>query len=118
MAGHAERVTAHMRSRAPKRHHGITVRRKDQRPPKADAELTGRQRHKRARATDDLELNQRIMDSGLWDGQPRSRRSWCALLRDLELHPERLDEIKAKMARNRPAPGAPSGPDTLDEVTA
>jgi hypothetical protein len=107
--GHADRVAEHMRQRQQpsSRPHGVTVRRRDQRPTPTMAELTGGQRHKRWGGEADLALNGRIMDSPLWDGRARSRRSWCALLRELELHPERLDAIKAKMARQT-GPVAPA----------
>jgi hypothetical protein len=117
MEGHAERVAAHMAERAKPsaKPHGVTVRRRDQRPTPTMAELTGAQRHKRLAGVADIELNRRIMDSPLWDNKARSRRSWCALLRELELHPERLDAIRAKMARQT---GATALPEVADEVTA
>lgn len=117
MEGHAERVAAHMaeRQKPSAKPHGVTVRRRNQRPTPTMAELTGAQRHKRLNAQADLDLQMRIMASPLWDNRARSRQSWCALLRDLELHPDRLDAIKARMARQT---GAMPPEPILDEVSA
>ncbi len=85
--------------------HGVKVVRRGSRSPKPvpiDA-LTGAQRLKRWVAEDMLALEKRVQESGLWDGIPRSRRSWCARLRELELHPEREAAIRARIPnRHRP----------------
>lgn len=123
MEGHAERVAEHRRQReqaASRKPHGVTVRRKGERPTPTMAELTGAQRHKRLEAEGNMALNERIMQSPLWDGVPRSRRSWCALLRELELHPDRLERIKAKMAKQaaRHQDERHGPPEIHDEVSA
>jgi hypothetical protein len=41
-------------------------------------------------------FNKRVMASPLWDGVARSRRSWSSRMRELELHPDRLDAIRAR----------------------
>lgn len=59
-------------------------------------ELTGAQRLKRWRGEHTLELDAAFQASPLWDGRALTRRSVCARLRELELHPDRVERIKAR----------------------
>lgn len=99
MREHQDRVAAYEATKPkPQSHHGVKTVRRGARPIKPvpiDA-LTGAQRLKRWLGEDALALERRVQESGLSDGIPRSRQSWCARLRELELHPERRDKIKAR----------------------
>jgi hypothetical protein len=92
MEGHRERVANFERTRPSAR---VPVRR-PRKPYRMTRDLTAAQLRKREKAAHDIDLQKQIMDSGLWDGIPHSRRVWCARLRELELHPERLEQIKAR----------------------
>lgn len=117
LEGHAERVASYEKTKRAEKPtgspHGVKVRRRDQRPEKPMRELTGRQRHKRYAALAAMDLQRRVNESPINDGRIRSRQSWCALLRDLELHPDQVERIKAKMAKQT-AKVIP----ILDEITA
>jgi hypothetical protein len=89
MEGHAERVAAFERTRP-------QGKRRPGKPHRMRQDLTGRQRHKRAYGAAMLDLEDRLKASGLYVGIQLSRRTWCARLRELELHPERHEAIKAR----------------------
>jgi len=58
--------------------------------------LTGAQRLRQWRNEAFMALNDKAMASPLWDGEARSGKSTASRLRELELHPERLDAIRAR----------------------
>lgn len=103
MAGHAARVAAYEASREIY-HETAPLRRAVARPRRevsAEArQFTGAQRLKRWQAESDMALNRRVAESPLWDRLPRTRRSWSSRLRELELHPERVDAIRARLPRH------------------
>jgi hypothetical protein len=85
------------------------------RPTRRD--LTAAQLHKRERAAHMMELERRVQESGLWNGIPLSRRTWCARLRELELHPDRFEAIRDRATTAQYA-AAQAASVVADELTA
>lgn len=59
-------------------------------------ELTAAQLHRRALGEFWNAKSNEILNSPIYTGTARSRRSWCSRLRELELHPDRLEALKAR----------------------
>jgi hypothetical protein len=105
MEEHAQRVIEFERGRAASRPRKVHRMRQD---------LTGRQRHKRAYGEEMLNLTARVQASGLYVGIDLPRRTWCARLRELELHPERFEALRDRYTpaqRLRKALSEAVGPD-------
>jgi hypothetical protein len=106
MEGHEERARAHAAMRDQQRAAAVTRgvlgaamrqrRARRGKPVRMTRDLTAAQLHKREAAALDIDLEKAVQRSGLWDGIPHSRRVWCARLRELKLHPERFEQIKAR----------------------
>lgn len=59
-------------------------------------ELTAKQLHRKAQGEHWVALDERWRNSPIYPGRPLPRRSVCSRLRELELHPDRLERIKAR----------------------
>lgn len=95
-------------------HPKVVVRRRGEKR-EGPAGLTGAQRLKRWQAEHALALEERVVSSPVYDNIPRSRRSWMGRLRDLELHPDRVEEIKARRPKAYREPSGPGEP-LMDEL--
>lgn len=125
MEGHRERAEAHAAMVRARQAAAISTgvlnralqdrRQRRGKPIRMTRDLTAAQLHKRALAAADLDLGKRIQESGLWAGVPLSRRSWCSRLRELELRPERLEQIRDRIT---PAQIAQRNVAAYDEVAA